>query len=218
MKLWLASSNLDSIERLTGSALFAGVVTNPNVVAEAGLPVATFLRQVITRGSGLIFYQVRGSGSAEMIAEAERTLALAPERIAIKVPATIEGLRAIAILRKRNAVVAATCLPTPALAVLAEAAGANYIIPWGSMLATRGIGDRESLLAEMCEILTRQKSQCEMIVGAYSSADLLRLARLGVTNAFIWEKDVDKILRQPMAQEAIDSFEKAWKSIDACGG
>lgn len=217
MKLWLASSNLETIADLIGAGLFAGLITNPDVVAAAAVPPDEFFSQAAQRTSTPIFCQVREAGFDEMLAEARRLVAIAPDRMIVKVAATQTGFRLMARLVRDGVKVAATCIPTSPLAVVSESLGADYIIPWGSFLPKRGVGDREDLIVEIVEMLDRQRSRSEIVVGAYGASDLARLARIGVRNVFVWEKDVDAFFRQPLAEEAAATFEGAWRAIETGG-
>ena len=214
MRLWLASANLRLIEQLAAPGIFAGVITNPQVVALSGCSNEQFARELICITKGPVFIQVRTGGAEDMLAEAELLTALSPVQMIVKVPATEAGLTVMPRLAGKGIRVAATCLPEPALAVMAEAAGAQYIIPWASMMEKRGLGDRTAILSEMQEILEKQRSQCSLIVGAYQPAELSRLAKLGISNSFIWEKDLYGFLHSDLATEAASSFQESWRKID----
>jgi transaldolase len=214
MKLLLASADLALIQRLAAPGIFAGVITNPDLVAASGKSSLAFGHDLVQVSAGMVFLQVRAKDADRMVAEAEHLVALAPDRLVVKVPATEAGLNAMATLVRRGVVVAATCLPTVALAVIAEAVGVRFIIPWASMLEKRGAGDRESTIAEMQECLERQRSAAELVVGAYKPVDMVRLARTGVRNVFIWDRDLASFVQQPLASEAAESFSTAWSRID----
>jgi transaldolase len=211
--LWLASADPETISKLAGPGIFAGVITNPDVVAASGTGIDEFCPMALAQSSGLIFVQPPGETEDELIAACERITAFNRERIVVKIPATRQGLMAMSRLVRAGISVAATCLPTPALVIVAEAIGVRYIIPWAGMLEKRGIGDRQTVITEMQQILERQGTQSELIVGSYFPADLVRLARCGIRNSFIWDKDVSLFLDQPLAAEAAASFATAWRRI-----
>jgi transaldolase len=214
MRLWLASANLKLIAQLAGPGIFAGVITNPQVVALSNCGNEQLARELICITKGSVFIQVRTGSVEGMLAEAELLAALSPGQMIVKIPATEAGLTIMPRLAAKGIRVAATCLPEPALAVIAEAAGAQYIIPWASMMEKRGLGDRTAILSEMQEILGKQRSQCSLIVGAYQPEELSRLAKLGIPNSFIWEKDIHGFLHSDLAAEAASSFQESWRKID----
>lgn len=205
MKLWLASSNCEWVSRYLATGIFAGVVTNPAVVAEAKRDRIELFRELV-QVSPVAWYQLLAGSESEMLADAEKMLAINPERMRIKVPATRIGLGVIRKLSNQGLCVMATCVPTRPWLVLALAAGAKVIAPYGSMLQKRGIVSKAEEVVAMQEIIDRQHLDAEILTGLYDPTELSFYSRHGIRSGFIWGKDVEAFLTQPLADEAAATF------------
>jgi transaldolase len=213
MKIWLASADPEQIEDYLAIGIFAGVITNPTVVAEAKRPPREFFREVC-RIAPAVYYQLREGSADAMLAEAEIFLAIDPGKMRIKVPATRAGFSVIRRLSDRGLDVMATVVPTTPWLVFALAAGAKAIAAYGSTLQRQGQTGKLELILKMQEIIDRQKSAAELCVGVYDVTDLPVYAAHGVRSCFIWARHVEEFLRQPLIEEALAGFRDNWKAIE----
>lgn len=213
MKIWLASSDLKTIEEYMPTGVFAGVITNPKVVAEARCAPRDFFRAVCAVAPAA-YYQLRDAVAAEMLAEAEQFIAVDPAKMRIKVPATRAGFEVIHTLAARGHEVMATVVPTAAWLVFALAAGARVIAPYGSMLQRRGLAAKTDEVLAMQRILHAQGSSAELCVGIYDVTELPFYAREGVRSCFVWGRDVPAFLQQPLVDEALQGFHADWATLE----
>lgn len=212
MKLWLASADLALAARTAPLGVFAGIVTNPAVVAAAKRePVALF--RDLCAIYDVCWYQLQAAPRADMLAEAEKLLAASPGKVRIKVPATVEGFTVLRELKRRGETVMATCVPTRAWMIFALEAGADLIAPYGSMLQKRGIASKSEEVVKMQEIIDRQAYPAAILTGLYDPTEIAFYAAAGVRHGFIWGKDVDMMLTQPLADEAAHGFKDAFTAI-----
>lgn len=205
MKLWLASADVDIVARHLSSGVFAGVVTNPAVVAEVKRDRVEIFRDLV-KLTPVAWYQLLAGTESEMLADAERMLAIDPVRMRIKVPATRVGLGVIRKLSDQGLEIMATCVPTRPWMLFALAAGARRIAPYGSMLQKRGIASKAEEVVAMQEIIDRQGHPAEILTGLYDPTDVAFYASHGIRSGFIWAKDVNAFLTQPLAEEAASAF------------
>jgi len=212
MELWLASSDLKQIQHAMDSGIFAGVITNPRVVAEANMAAEDLFKELC----GMVpaaWYQLRDADKSTMLAEADKMLAIDEERMRIKVPATVAGLGVVRELSQRGLDVMATCVPTAAWLCFALAAGACRIAPYGSMLQKRGLASKTDEVLHMQAIIDQQAPGVVICTGIYDVTELPTYAAAGVQSYFIWGKDVDRFLDQPLVEEAVGAFKGDWKTI-----
>lgn len=205
MKFWLASSDLTLIEKTSRTGVFSGVVTNPAVVAEAKRDRVELFRDIVQLVD-VAWYQLLADTEDKMLADAEKMLAIDPVKMRIKVPATRTGLGVMSRLTKQGLFVMGTCVPTRAWMLFAVAAGAKVIAPYGSMLQKRGITSKAEEVLKMQEILDRQAPDVEILTGIYDVTEIPFYASHGIRSCFIWGKDVDAFLNQPLADEAAQGF------------
>lgn len=213
MKIWLASSDLNLLEKHLPTGIFAGVITNPKVVAEAHCAPADLFRS-ICRIAPAAYYQLRDASAAEMLAEAEKFIVIEPTKMRIKVPATPAGLTVIRALAERGHPVMATIVPTTAWLVFALAAGARAIAPYGGMLQRRGLAAKTDEVVAMQRIIDAQEADAELCVGIYDVTEFPFYAREGVRSCFVWGKDVEGFLKQPLVDEAAQAFRNDWQAME----
>ena len=212
MKLWLASANLERVETCLAYGVFAGVITNPHVVAQEKrdpIPLFTDLCQL----SPAAYYQLRAGEVDAMLREAETMLAIDPAKMRIKVPATRNGLAVIRRLSDQGLPIMATAVPTNTWLVLAVAAGAVAVAPYSGMLQRRHILPKMEGVLAMQAIIDRQGYAVELCTGIYDATEIAQYAAQGVKSGFIWDKDVETFLTQELADEAAANFEGDWAQI-----
>lgn len=213
MKIWLASADLKLLEEFLPTGVFAGVITNPKVVAEAKRPPLELFRD-ICRIAPAAYYQLRDASAAEMLAEAKKFIAIDPKKMRIKVPATRAGLQVIRTLADIGHPVMATVVPTGAWLIFALAAGARAIAPYGSMLQKRGLVSKVDEVIRMQRIIDAQKSEADICVGIYDATELPHYASHGVRSCFVWGKDAGAFLTQPLVDEAAAGFRGDWTALE----
>lgn len=213
MKLWLASANLERVQTCLAYGVFAGVITNPHVVAQEHRdPIAIFTD--LCQVAPAAYYQLQAGAVNDMLREAETMLAIDPEVMRIKVPATRNGLAVIRRLRDQGLPIMATAVPTSTWMVLAVAAGAVAIAPYSGMLQRRNILSKMEGVFAMQAIIDRQGYPVELCTGIYDATEIAVYAAHGVKSAFIWDKDVEAFLTQELADEAAANFEGDWAQIN----
>jgi len=213
MKIWLASADLKLLEEFLPTGVFAGVITNPKVVTEAKQPPLDFFREVC-RLAPAAYYQLRDASAPEMLAEAEKFLAVDPLKMRIKVPATRAGFQVIRTLTDRGHEVMATAVPTASWLIFALAAGARAIAPYGGMLQKRGLASKADEVIKMQRIIEAQQSSAEICVGIYDVTELPFYAAQGVRSCFVWGRDVAAFLNQPLVDEAVGGFQNDWRVLE----
>lgn len=213
MKIWLASADLKLLEEYLPTGAFAGVITNPKVVAEAGRSPLEFFREACQMAPAA-YYQLRDATADEMKAEAEKFIAIDPVKMRIKVPATRAGFQVIRSLADCGHPVMATVVPTASWLIFALAAGARVVAPYGSMLQRRGFVSKTEEVVKMQRIIEAQQAPAELCVGIYDVTELPYYAAEGVRSCFVWGRDVAAFLNQPLVDEALAGFQGDWRAVE----
>ncbi|MEX2502375.1 MAG: transaldolase family protein [Trueperaceae bacterium] len=217
MNFWLADANPERVRERMTLGIFRGAITNPAVVAAEGRAPKELFADLI-EAAGTAWYQLRDAPQREMLDEADAMLQIDPKRIGIKVPATRDGLGVIRTLRDQGIRPMATVVPTPTWLTFAVAAGATMVAPYGGMLQRAGLASKQDEVARMQALLDAQHADVQLCPGIYDPTEIPTYARLGVRACFVWEKDVDRYLDQPLVRQACDGFADAWAAIDAATG
>lgn len=214
MDFWLATANIQRTKECLAYGVFKGVITNPHVVAQEDRdPKAIFAD--LCQIAPTAYYQLHAGEVGDMLREAEEMLAIDPDKMRIKVPATRNGLSVIRELTDRGLPVMATAVPTSTWMVLAVAAGAVAIAPYSGMLQKRNIISKMEGVFAMQEIIDKQGYDVKICTGIYDATEIARYAARGIRSAFIWEKDVESYLTQTLVDEAAANFEGDWEKIDS---
>src|SRR5699024_4171967 len=129
MKFFVDTANIDEIRAANALGILGGVTTNPTLVAKEGVDFHDRLREItmeITDKS--VSAEVISEDAAGMIEEGKELAAIAPN-ITVKIPMTLEGLKAVKALSDLNIETNVTLIFNANQALLAARAGATYVSP-----------------------------------------------------------------------------------------
>ena len=129
MKFFLDTANLSEIKEAATTGLIDGVTTNPSLVAKEGRSFLEVLKEITQIVKGPISAEVVSLETQAMLKEAEPLVAVA-ENVVIKVPLTVDGLKACQALTKKGVKVNVTLCFSASQALLAAKSGATYISPF----------------------------------------------------------------------------------------
>src|SRR5205085_10143549 len=124
------TANLDEIKEANELGLIDGVTTNPSLVAKEGdVDFKEHLKKICDLVKGDISAEVTALDVEGMLKEG-RDYAKVADNVIIKVPLTIDGLKACRVFRSEGTKVNVTLCFSAAQALLAAKCGANYISPF----------------------------------------------------------------------------------------
>ncbi len=127
MKLFLDTADVDTLRKGCETGLIDGVTTNPTHVAQTGRPFLNVVEEILKIVPGPVSVEAVGETADELIEEAQSIAKLAPN-IVIKIPMTVEGLKAVPVLeREKNIKTNVTMIFSSTQAFLAMKAGASYV-------------------------------------------------------------------------------------------
>ena len=129
MKIFIDTANLNEIKKAKALGLVDGVTTNPTLLAKEGEKTETLIRKIWEEVRGPVNVEVIGTPCDEMVKEA-RVMAAWGDEIVIKIPITLEGLKAVKILSGEGIRTNVTLVFSTSQAILAAKAGATYVCPF----------------------------------------------------------------------------------------
>ena len=218
MKLWLATTDASLAAKHFELGLFAGVLTNPTMLAAARRPPLEVMRDLCAATPGPVFYQLENATPDEMKRQASELLARGWKNIGIKVAITRDGCAVLHWLREQNiALRLATAVPAIAPLLLATALDVPWVTPAGSVQEKLGGPSKVALLTEMQATLDRQHSSTCLIPSLASPAEMQALAFVGIRAGFMWDRDVDRFVNHDLVQQTVAAFDPAWSQL-AIGG
>lgn len=101
MKIFLDTADVEAVRRAHATGLLDGVTTNPSKVAETGRKFTEVVKEICSVTPGPVSAEAMSETAEEMIEEARRIASIAPN-VVVKIPMTVEGLKAIPVLEKKR--------------------------------------------------------------------------------------------------------------------
>ena len=143
MKIFLDTADINEIESVYNTGLLDGITTNPTLIMKSGRDPVERIKEISTSFPTLesISAEVVGDTAEEMIRQADAFSSV--RNVTIKVPCTIEGLKACMGLRQIGFTVNVTLIFSAAQAVLAAKAGATYVSPFVGRLDDQSVAGLE---------------------------------------------------------------------------
>ena len=130
MKLFLDTADVNSVKARLSTGLISGITTNPTLIFKSGKHPQTVYQELIKLGMDDISMEVMGDSEDELFKNAMGHVKSYAEKAPIKLPCTIDGLKACKRLSAINVRTNVTLIFSPAQAILASLAGATYISPF----------------------------------------------------------------------------------------
>jgi transaldolase len=130
MELYIDTANLDEIKEAAALGVLDGVTTNPSLIAkEKGVKYHDRLNEICEVVKGPVSGEVISTDYAGMLTEAEQLIKIAPN-IVVKLPTTVDGLKACKHLSGRGIKTNMTLVFQPLQALMVAKAGAFLVSPF----------------------------------------------------------------------------------------
>ncbi len=209
MKFFLDTANLNEIREIASWGVLDGVTTNPSLVAKETIKFEDLVREICAVCSGPVSAEAVSETAPDIIAEGRR-LAQIASNIAVKVPITVEGLKAIRVLAAEGIAVNTTLIFSPTQALLAAKAGAKFVSPFIGRLddiAQEGM----RVVEETAQIFDNYRLDCEIIVASVRHPrHIVDAALIGADICTVPFAVMDKLVKHPLTDLGIERFLKDW--------
>ncbi len=221
MKLFLDTANFAEIEEINAWGVLDGVTTNPTLLAKEANGQKDYkqmIKEICAEVDGPVSAEVVATTTAEMLAEA-RDLAQLAENVYVKLPCIPDGLAACKALRADGIRVNMTLVFSPAQALLAAKAGANFISPFLGRIDDIASGGME-ILAQCIEIVKNYDFPSEILSSSLRGPmHVVESARLGADIATMPKSVFAQLMKHPLTdaglQRFLDDWEQARKELGA---
>jgi transaldolase len=209
MQIFIDSADTAELQTLAATGLVDGVTTNPSLIAKAGKAILPTLREICAIVPGPVSGEVVATDAATMLAEAEVLSALAPN-IVIKLPLTMEGLKACRSLSDKGVRTNVTLCFSAVQALLAAKAGATYISPFIGRLDDNGQNGME-LIHEIREIYDTYGFETQILAASIRTVGHVRDAALaGADCATIPAGIFRALYKHTLTDLGLEAFLKDW--------
>ncbi len=210
MKFFIDTANVDEIREANDMGMADGVTTNPSLIAKEGRDFEQVIREICEIVDGPISAEVISLETDGMVEEA-RHLAKIHENIVIKIPMTVEGIKAVRILSAEGIKTNVTLIFSPLQALMAAKAGASYVSPFVGRLDD--ISNEGMLLVEqIVDIYSNYAYDTEIIVASIRSPmHVLESALIGADIATIPFSVLARLAAHPLTDKGIKAFLADWE-------
>lgn len=213
MKFFIDTANIEEIRTANELGILAGVTTNPSLVAKEGVSFHDRLREITEVVSGSVSAEVIALDAEGMIEEGKELAAIAPN-ITVKVPMTLEGLKAVKAFKELNIKTNVTLIFNANQALLAARAGATYVSPFIGRLDDIGHNGVE-LIAQIAEIFNLHDIPTEIIAASVRHPQhVIEAALAGADIATIPFKVLNTLASHPLTDKGIEIFLKDWENAN----
>ncbi len=215
MKFFIDTANLDEIRDAMDMGVLDGVTTNPTLLAREGRKdTDALLKEICDIVQGPVSGEVTALDAPGMIAEGKRLVGLS-EHIVVKIPTTIEGLKATRALAGEGIAVNATLCFSSSQALLMAKAGAAYISPFVGRLDDIS-EDGMQLIEDIVEIYGNYDYLTEVLVASIRHPQhVVQAALMGADVATIPHKVIKQLVNHPLTDKGLDAFMADWQKLQA---
>ena len=214
MKIFLDTADYDAISMRYDTGLIDGVTTNPSLIKKSGDDPFEAIKAISESFPDLksISAEVVADLACDMVEQAKPFMEL--DNVTLKVPCTVEGLRACRQLRDLGATVNVTLIFSAAQAVLAAKAGATYVSPFVGRLTDNGFDGLE-LIKTIYDIYARQPLGTEILAASVRSPEVVALCYREGSDIVTMPPGVfDRMYESVLTREGLAIFQKDWDSIN----
>ncbi|MFT9849161.1 fructose-6-phosphate aldolase [Aneurinibacillus sp. REN35] len=210
MRFFIDTANVNEIREVHEWGVLAGVTTNPSLVAKEGRDFEETLKEIIDIIDGPISAEVISLEAEGMIEEGEKLASLS-KNIVIKVPMTVEGLKAVKYFTKKKIKTNVTLVFSATQALLAARAGATYVSPFLGRLDDIS-QDGLQLISDIAQIFDVHDIETEIISASVRHPlHVVECAKMGADIATIPYKIFSQMVKHPLTDSGIERFLADWQ-------
>jgi transaldolase len=226
MKIFIDTADPAAIKKFAEMGIIAGVTTNPTLLVKqmssssgtsapsesAFARQKAILKEICEVAACDVLAEPVSTDAEHIISEAVFLCSIS-KRIVAKIPLTAEGLKAAATLKKRNIRVAFTLVFSAEQAILAAAAGADYICPFVGRLDDNGQKGTE-VIGDMAAIYNAAGVKTRIVAASIRNTEhILECARRGSYAATVPPSIIDEMVKHELTAKGVEKFTQDWSKV-----
>ena len=216
MKIFLDTADLEEIRAANATGLIDGVTTNPTLILRSGKTLPEVAQQLVMEFPNFesISTEVVADTAEEMIAQAQQYIKMGPA-ITVKLPCTVEGLKACRVLNKAGIKTNVTLVFSAAQAVLAAKAGATYVSPFVGRLDDQSVAGLE-VVRSISELYRIYGVETQVLSASIRSVQrVVRSWYNGAQVVTMPPKHFWEMYNHILTEDGLDRFQKDWDAANA---
>lgn len=214
MQLYIDTANIEEIRTAASLGVLDGVTTNPSLIAREGVDFMDRMNEICEVVSGPVSAEVVATEHDAMIEEAMPLTAIAPN-IVIKLPSTVDGLRACRTLSDQGIRTNLTLCFQPLQAMLVAKAGAFLVSPFLGRLDDLG-QDGMELIQQIRTIYDNYGYETKILAASIRHPlHLVQCALIGADVATVPFKVIQQMMKHPLTDKGLEQFLADWAKMNA---
>ena len=214
MRFFIDTANVDDIRKANDMGVICGVTTNPSLIAKEGRRFEDVISEIASIVDGPISGEVKATTTdAEGMIREGREIAKLHPNMVVKIPMTVEGLKAVKVLTAEGIKTNVTLIFTANQALLAARAGATYVSPFLGRLddiSVRGV----ELVEEIAEIFAVAGIETEIIAASVRNPmHITDCALAGADIATVPYKVLEQMTHHPLTDAGIRKFQEDYRAV-----
>ena len=214
MKFFIDTAKVEDIKKANDMGVICGVTTNPSLIAKEGRVFEEVIAEIASIVDGPISGEVKATtvDAEGMIAEGREIAKIHPNMV-VKIPMTVEGLKAVKVLTAEGVKTNVTLVFTAAQALLAARAGATYVSPFLGRLDDISMPGID-LINEIAEIFSVHQIETQIIAASIRNPiHVIDCAKAGADIATVPYKVLEQMTKHPLTDQGIEKFQADYKAV-----
>ena len=214
MRFFVDTADVDQIRKANDMGVICGVTTNPSLIAKSGRQFEDVIKEITSIVDGAISGEVKATTTdAEGMIKEAREIAKIHPNMVVKIPMTVEGLKACKVLSQEGIKTNLTLIFTANQALLAARAGATYVSPFLGRLddiSTAGI----DLIQDIVQIFDNYGLETEIIAASIRNPiHVTDCALAGAHIATVPYNVIVQMTKHPLTDAGIEKFQKDYRAV-----
>ncbi|RKQ71006.1 transaldolase [Litorimonas taeanensis] len=209
MKFFVDSADLNAIAALNDIGLVDGVTTNPSIIAKSGRDFKDVIAEICKITEGHVSAEVVATDAEGMIAEGRHLRKIA-DNVCVKLPLTMEGLKACNTLSREGTPTNVTLCFSPNQALLAAKCGATYISPFIGRLDDITLDGLE-LIEDIRTIYDNYGFETEILAASIRNVNHVKdCALIGADVITAPPAVIENLSKHVLTDKGLEAFMKDW--------
>ena len=214
MRFFVDTANVEEIRKANDMGVICGVTTNPSLIAKEGRDFNEVIKEITSIVDGPISGEVKATTTdAEGMIKEGREIAKIHPNMVVKIPMTVEGLKAVKVLSAEGVKTNVTLIFTANQALLAARAGATYVSPFLGRLDDISVKGSE-LIEEIAEMFAVSGIETKIIAASIRNPiHVTECALAGADIATVPYKVIEQMTHHPLTDAGIEKFQADYKAV-----
>ncbi len=209
MKFFIDTADVAEIRELNDTGLVDGVTTNPSLIMKSGRDIIDVTKEICGIVKGPVSAEVTATDYEGMMKEA-KVLAKIAKNICIKLPLTMDGLKACKALTDKGHQTNVTLCFSANQALLAAKAGATYVSPFIGRLDDQGLDGME-LIEEIRTIFDNYDFKTQILAASIRTVNHVKEAALiGADVITAPPATLKALVKHPLTDKGLSDFLADW--------